>query len=311
MKARQNRLARINSGIEGLVDKLFSFVAPSPVQPTDIARKLESAMEDGSLHEKAGHWLAPNVYDVNLSTKDHQRLSPGEATLVRGWKESLIVFAKKKHYTLKTDPVIRLHGSTKIRLGLIQVEAKLEDARNMGSETISSAGISETQQLDPAQLALLRAQLPPGQPLPGVNKAGTPSPSRNWSPAANHPNQPSQSPAIPAIQPSMSAPSMPWAQLLITIPQGGQRTFMIDKPEVNIGRQLSNDIIVEDKRVSRDHAKIVYAPDGRFYIMDLSSTNGINLNGMPLTGKGSKHQRVLNNGDRFIIGSYDFYFERR
>ena len=316
MKARQNRLARINSGIEGLVDKLFSFITPSAAQPTDIARKLESAMEDGSLHERAGHWLAPNVYDVNLSIKDHQRLSPSEAILVRGWKETLINYAKKKRYTLKTDPIIRLHGDSKLRLGLVRIDAKLEDARHMGTETISGAGISETQQLDPAQLALLRAQLPPGQPLPGIDKAGIPSPNpgRSRSQAASQINHPFQSPAypVPPTAPSsMSAPSMPWARLIITIPQGGQRTFQIDKPEVNIGRQLTNDIIVEDKRVSRDHAKIVYGADGRFSIMDLSSTNGIILNGTPMTGKGSKHQRVLSNGDRFTIGSYDFYFERR
>lgn len=311
MKARQNRLARINSGIEGLVDKLFSFIAPSAAQPTDIARKLESAMEDGSLHEKAGHWLAPNVYDVSLSIKDHQRLSSSQAILVKGWQETLIAYAKKKHYTLKTDPVIRLHGNSKLRLGLVRIEAKLEDSRHMGTETISSAGISETQQLDPAQLALLRAQLAPGQPLSGIDKAGTPAPNRGWSPAGSQVNQPSAYPIPPTAQSSMSQPSMPWARLIITLPQGGQRTFQIEKPEINIGRQLSNDIIVEDKRVSRDHAKIVYGADGRFNIMDLSSTNGIILNGKPMTGKGSKHQRVLSNGDRFTIGSYDFYFERR
>ncbi|HYK85191.1 MAG TPA: FhaA domain-containing protein [Ktedonobacteraceae bacterium] len=314
MKARQNRLARINSGIEGLVDKLFSFIAPSAIQPTDIARKLESAMEDGSLHEKAGHWLAPNVYDVNLSIKDHQRLSPSQAILVKGWQETLIAYAKKKHYTLKTDPVIRLHGDSKLRMGLVRIEAKLEDARHMGTETISSAGISETQQLDPAQLALLRAQLTPGQPLPGIDKAGTQAGNRGWSPSGSQVNQPFQPPAYPlppTAQSSMSPPPMPWARLIITLPQGGQRTFQIEKPEINIGRQLSNDIIVEDKRVSRDHAKIVYGADGRFNIMDLSSTNGIILNGKPMTGKGSKFQRVLSNGDRFTIGSYDFYFERR
>lgn len=285
MKARQNRLARINTGIEGLVDKLFSFITPTFIQPAEIARKLESAMEDNALQEGGGHWLAPNVYDINLSVKDHQHLLPGQSILIQGWQNSLITYAKRKHYTLRTSPVIRLHGDSKLRLGLVRIEAKLED---------TGVGISETQQINPEQLARLRAQLTPGQPLPGMD---------------NNPPRNSAYP-IPSTLPS-SAPPMPWAQLIIQVPQGGQQTFQIKKPQINIGRQLRNDIIVEDKRVSRDHAKIMYASDGQFTIIDLSSTNGIAVNGIPITRQGTIRQQVLRNGDRFTIGSYEFYFERR
>lgn len=304
MKARQNRLARINTGIEGLVDKLFSFITPTFIQPAEIARKLESAMEDNALQEGGGHWLAPNVYDINLSVKDHQHLLPGQAILIQGWQNSLIAYAKRKHYTLKTTPVIRLHGDSKLRLGLVRIEAKLEDA---------GVGISETQQINPEQLALLRAQLTPGQPLPGMdNKAGLSSPQQGRSPMGSQINNSPRNAAYP-IPPTLpsSSPPMPWAQLIIRVPQGGQKTFQIDKPQINIGRQLRNDIIVEDKRVSRDHAKIMYGSDGQFTIIDLSSTNGIAINGIPITRQGTIRQQVLRNGDRFTIGSYEFYFERR
>jgi Protein of unknown function (DUF3662)/FHA domain len=304
VKARQNRLARINTGIEGLVDKLFSFITPTPIQPAEIARKLESAMEDSALQEGGGHWLAPNVYDINLSIKDHQHLSPSQSILIQGWQSSLITYAKRKHYTLKTNPVIRLHGDSNLRLGLVRIEAKLEDA---------GVGISETQQINPEQLALLRAQLTPGQPLPGAdNKAGQSSPQQGRSTLGSQINNPPRNPAypIPATLPS-SAPPMPWARLIIRVPQGGQQPYQIEKPQINIGRQLRNDIIVEDKRVSRDHAKIMYGPDGQFTIIDLSSTNGIAINGVPITRQGNIRQHVLRNGDHFTIGSYEFYFERR
>lgn len=304
MKARQNRLARINTGIEGLVDKLFSFITPTPVQPAEIARKLESAMEDSALQEGGGHWLAPNVYDINLSIKDHQHLSPSQSILIQGWQNSLITYAKRKHYTLRTNPVIRLHGDSNLRLGLVRIEAKLEDA---------GVGISETQQINPEQLALLRAQLAPGQPLPGMDiKASQSSPQQGRSALGSQINNPPRNPAypIPSTLPS-SAPPMPWARLIIRVPQGGQQPFQIEKPQINIGRQLRNDIIVEDKRVSRDHAKIMYGPDGQFTIIDLSSTNGIAINGIPITRQGNIRQQVLRHGDHFTIGSYEFYFERR
>ena len=98
----------------------------------------------------------------------------------------------------------------------------------------------------------------------------------------------------------------PGSWLTIRLPQGGQQVYRIEKPVVNIGRQLSNDIIVEDKRVSRNHAQIKYHPDGQFVIFDLGSTNGISINGTP-----HMRQHTLHNGDHFTIGSYDFYFQRR
>ena len=99
---------------------------------------------------------------------------------------------------------------------------------------------------------------------------------------------------------------MPQAWLTIRLPQAGQKVYRVEKPVVNIGRQLTNDIIVEDKRVSRYHAQIKYQADGQFTIYDLGSTNGITVNGTP-----HLRQHLLRSGDRFTIGSYDFYFERR
>jgi serine/threonine protein kinase len=103
-----------------------------------------------------------------------------------------------------------------------------------------------------------------------------------------------------------TAPGMPQAWLTIRLPLARQEIYRIEKPVVNIGRQLSNDIVVEDKRVSRYHAQIKYEPDDQFVIFDLGSTNGITINNLPHV-----RQRVLHDGDRFTIGSYDFYFKRR
>src|SRR5260370_42072339 len=108
------------------------------------------------------------------------------------------------------------------------------------------------------------------------------------------------------MPPQPAVPPMPPAKLIIQLPQAGHQYYQIEKPVINIGRQLSNDIIVEDKRVSRNHAQIKYQPDGQFAIFDLGSTNGITINNTP-----NMRHHILRNGDRFTIGSYDFYFERR
>jgi hypothetical protein len=156
-----------------------------------------------------------------------------------------------------------------------------------------------TQALSAEQLALLRAQLPPGQQLPGLANASIApgSLSNNSSSSSLFPGGYAQGAALPPL---------PQAWLTIRLPQMAQKIYRIEKPVVNIGRQLTNDIIVEDKRVSRYHAQIKYQSNGQFTIFDLGSTNGITINGTP-----HLRQHTLRGGDRFTIGSYDFYFERR
>ncbi len=298
MTARQNPLSKFESWVERLVTAPFAFLFPSKLEPAEVARRLERAMEDGALLQGGGYYLVPNVYDIYISIKDHQQLSPAQSTLMRNWQDTLITLARhKQHYTLRTRPIIRLHADSKMRLGTVHIEAKLEDPRQMGEGTSNVGGVEATQALSAEQLALLRAQMVPGQQSPGVTNADSSSP-----------NQAKMQPGNPAVSYAPSAPplALPSAWLTIRLPQGGQQVYRIEKPAVNIGRQLSNDIIVEDKRVSRNHAQIKYQSDGQFVIFDLGSTNGISINGTP-----HMRQHILRNGDHFTIGSYEFYFQRR
>jgi hypothetical protein len=304
VKAPQRPLSRLNAWIEGRVERFIAFFIRTPVQPAYIASKLESAMENGTFLQKAGQRLAPNVYDINLSVKDHQRLSPSQFTLIRDWQESLIAYARKKHYTLKTDPILRLHGDPNVPVGLVRIEARQEDAKILSKEAGDGSGVMSTQALSPEQLALLRAQLTPGQQLPDIDR---PLVAKQVMPPVmgGQFNSPVSPPVMPGAS-VIATPPLPWARLSIRLPQGGQQLYQIEKPVINIGRQLSNDIIVEDRHVSRNHAQIKYLPDGQFAIFDLGSTNGITVNNRP-----NMRQHTLHNGDRFTIGSYDFYFERR
>jgi Protein of unknown function (DUF3662)/FHA domain len=286
--------------MQRLVEGPFARLFPSRLEPVEIARKLERAMEDHTMLQGEGRRLAPNVYDIYLSIKDHQQLSPGQAMLVRDWQNHLVESARQRRFTLRTMPIIRMHADSSLRTGIARIETELADRQAGGAE-----GGMATQALSAEQLAQLRAQLQPGQQLPGIDNGQV-----QHSPAypAGAPNVG----AVPTMASAASTPNvpvatpMPQAWLTIRLPQAGQQIYRIEKPIINIGRQLSNDIIVEDKRVSRYHAQIKYQPDGQFAIFDLGSTNGITINNTP-----HMRQHVLHNGDRFTIGSYDFYFERR
>ena len=293
--------------MQRIVEGPFAFLFPSKLQPAEIARRLERAMEDNLLLQGEGRRLAPNVYDIYVSIKDHQQLVSSEAILKKDWQDHLISVAKQRHYTLRSIPVLRLHASSDLRPGAMRIEAELLDREHMSStgNAGAEAGIMATQALSAEQLAQLRAQLPPGQSLPGIS---SPDASFVGQPGSAVGGLPASSPNYPgsvSVPPMSAASLLPQAWLTIRLPQANQQIYRIEKPVINIGRQLSNDIIVEDKRVSRYHAQIKYQ-NGQFSIFDLGSTNGITINGTP-----HMRQHTLRSGDRFTIGSYDFYFERR
>ena len=300
MKVRQNPLSKVEAFMQRIVESPFAFLFPSKLQPAEVARKLERAMEDSVLLQGEGRRLAPDIYDIFLSFKDHQQLQPVEATLIKGWQDHLVQVARHRHYTLRVMPVLRLHPSSDLRSGAIRIEAHLQDRQqSIADGTGIEAGPMATQALSAEQLARLREQLPPGQQMPGL-------PNPPVQPGGSPNNSSSSTMFQGSNSQGMPIPALPQAWLTIRLPQMQQKVYRIEKPVVNIGRQLTNDIIVEDKRVSRYHAQIKYQSNGQFMIFDLGSTNGITINGTP-----HLRQHTLRSGDRFTIGSYDFYFERR
>ncbi|MBI5239926.1 MAG: FHA domain-containing protein [Elusimicrobia bacterium] len=69
-----------------------------------------------------------------------------------------------------------------------------------------------------------------------------------------------------------------------------------------IGREDDNSIRLEDTKVSRHHA-VVRPRDGKWFIEDLDSTNGVYVNGAKVK------QAELHKGDQVSIGGYDLVFE--
>jgi hypothetical protein len=81
------------------------------------------------------------------------------------------------------------------------------------------------------------------------------------------------------------------------------RQFAVDKRRVVLGRSRECDIQVEDPNVSRRHAEI-RQEGATYWMVDLDSTNGIEVNGR-------RQRRVkLENGTRLVLGSTEVVFRR-
>jgi hypothetical protein len=81
--------------------------------------------------------------------------------------------------------------------------------------------------------------------------------------------------------------------------------FIPHNSRVTIGREDTNDIVLDDDEVSRFHCGIV--ADGKdAFLEDYCSTNGVELNGSRIQ---SGQTVRLSDGDKLVIGSYAMRFQ--
>ena len=81
----------------------------------------------------------------------------------------------------------------------------------------------------------------------------------------------------------------------------GER-FPVDKRVLVLGRAQDCDVQISDANVSRRHAEL-RQEESSYWIVDLGSTNGMEVNGRRL------RQAKLENGDRIMLGSTEVVFE--
>jgi hypothetical protein len=81
----------------------------------------------------------------------------------------------------------------------------------------------------------------------------------------------------------------------------GTKVHPLNEPVVNIGRRLENQLVIDDPRVSRNHAQL-RAIKGRFVLFDLNSTGGTFVNGQRTS------QTVLYPGDVISLAGVALIF---
>jgi predicted component of type VI protein secretion system len=74
------------------------------------------------------------------------------------------------------------------------------------------------------------------------------------------------------------------------------KSFELAKNELYIGRDINNDIVINDSEISRKHARLILQAGG-YVLEDLGSTNGSFVNGQRLMGP-----HVLRPGELVMFG---------
>jgi len=97
-----------------------------------------------------------------------------------------------------------------------------------------------------------------------------------------------------AIQPTLE----------VVVGSASQRTIFLGKETVKIGRVNYNNLVLNDKKVSRTHAQ-VYFEKGHYVVEDLKSSNGVSVDGSLV------NKIVLRSGNRITLGDTVLLFTQR
>ena len=235
----------MNNIVEGTARRVFR----SPVQPAEIARRLERAMESQQTIS-VDRVIVPAFYRAFLNPEDFRVLEPIQESLEREMAVYLSDLARERGFSLLEHPGVDVAPDPAVARRGIQVVAEM----SAGPRGRGQPGIDHTQ----------------------VIEQGGAQPAR-------------------AVQ---------TAQLVLETPDG-PHAFPIETNLVKIGRGLDNDLIVEDPRVSRQHAHIRYK-SRRYFLGDAGSTNGTYINGTAVTT-----DQVLHDGDTVSFGGLEMRFQQR
>ncbi|MEX0835800.1 MAG: DUF3662 and FHA domain-containing protein [Nitriliruptor sp.] len=226
--------------LEGAVEGFFARAFRSGLQPVELAKAVQRYAEDHQ-HVTAEGVVVPNVYRVQVSAKDHDRLSTFGASLPRELGEVVVSTAADRGWTLRGPVKIRVEASEEVRVGRYRLAGRVE-------------AVGDGQ-------APSRAPATSGPPA-SDDRAAAPADDRA------------------AIDRTMVVGAVPRTSLEVRVVDGGDTSLRapLTGSRFVIGRLPSCGLTLPDTTVSREHAALVRRGDA-WWVVDLGSTNGTKVNG--------------------------------
>lgn len=258
--------------VEGSVGRVFR----SQVQPAEIGRRLERAMEARPLVSVDGT-IVPNDYRVHLNPEDYATFREFEVALCQSFEQWLSEIAGERGYRFMGPVHVRLASDPQVGRRDVQVQTATESPPapapppRPSYEQPLTRRVSEQQRRQPPDD---QTALPGRRPRMVAPVAGTPAPT---------------------------APSGALPQGVVAHFVGQGRTYPLSFTDATIGRALDNEVVIDSSDISRHHARL--EPAGSVLrLVDLGSTNGTRVNGRRVS------DHLLRDGDLIEFGSVQLEF---
>ncbi len=254
-------IAAVERFLERLLERPTARLFRSPLQPIQIQRRIERAMEN-ERRIVEGRPRVPDRYRVHLAPADVRALGSRTVPLAAELADEALAFARSHGYALDQAPTVELVMDPSVPAGQIRVAADRVEPKAAATA---------------AAMAAVRAAA--GATAPGEPGVGSTGDDLSGTRAF-------------AVQPV----AVPAASLVELRPDGTGRRMILGSGPVTIGRAADNDLVLDDRRVSRHHARL-QARRGMLVLTDLDSANGSRVNSVAIS------EVALGAGDRIEIGT--------
>ncbi|HET7900280.1 MAG TPA: DUF3662 and FHA domain-containing protein [Candidatus Nanopelagicales bacterium] len=127
-------LDRFEQRLDRMVNGAFARAFKAEVQPVEVAAALQREMDDRAAVVSRGRTVVPNIFNVELSPHDHDRLSVYSSTLTEELAGMVREYAEEQRYTFVGGIEVLLGRDEDLETGLFRV---LSEAR---------AGVASTPQ---------------------------------------------------------------------------------------------------------------------------------------------------------------------
>ncbi len=120
-----NRFLRFEDRIQHLVEGGFARLFAGYLHPREVAIQLARAMEDGTRASQDGErQVAPDVYIVRLSPRDHAALLSAHPDLAVALVDELVEMARIGGYSFAKTPEVRLLADNAVQAHQVLVRAQ-------------------------------------------------------------------------------------------------------------------------------------------------------------------------------------------
>jgi len=254
------------STLERLLERAFerptARLFRTPLSVVVVQRRIERAMEV-ERRRAEGRTVVPDEITVALRRADLGALAAaagGEAELASRLAGAALAFARAHDYAPARLPTVTLAVDPTVPFGDVRVAA-----------VYSAGGARRGNVIDDPEAADVRRSS---------------GPARRDHPGGGEPT------LVFAVA---AAPPRALAMVVVREPDGRVRRVPLDGSPVVIGRDAACDVVLDDRRASRRHARI-QARGGYIVLSDLGSTNGTYIRSERVA------EVTLGLGDTVVIG---------
>src|SRR5438270_11461115 len=119
-------LQRFESFVERLMEGSFARLFRSPIQPAEVAKRLEREMEAHPTIS-VGRTYVPNHYEVELNPEDFAEFEPFRHSLEHNMAEFISDLAAERGYSLVSRPKVGLQSDNNVPKRGIEITTRLSD----------------------------------------------------------------------------------------------------------------------------------------------------------------------------------------